>query len=144
AAERVVDICRKRGVDVSFLANQFSIQRSGCPTTVIGTTKPHHIDSAVRAVTEPIDDELLDEILATTAAVRSESWISVFAENNCCVQFCSAPTVSSASTTFPIRHPPPTRWCCASTTAASAVAICTRSTRVSQPAWRSGTNSPAR
>ena len=82
AASHVVDMCRQRGVDVAFLANQFSIQRSGCPTTVVGTTKPHHLDSAVRAVSEPIDDELLDEVLAATAAVRSESWISGLAENN--------------------------------------------------------------
>jgi L-galactose dehydrogenase len=82
AASRVVDMCRQRGVDVAFLANQFSIQRSGCATTVVGTTKPHHLDSAVRAVSEPIDDELLDEVLAATAAVRSESWISGLMENN--------------------------------------------------------------
>jgi L-galactose dehydrogenase len=38
-ARRIVEVCQRHGGDVSFLANQYSIQRSGCATTVIGTTK---------------------------------------------------------------------------------------------------------
>jgi len=82
AARRAREICAERGVDIAFLANQFSIQRSGCPTTVIGTTKPHHLESAVRAVSEPIDEELLAEVLAATAPVQAESWPSGLPENN--------------------------------------------------------------
>ncbi|SNT08827.1 aldo/keto reductase [Rhodococcoides kyotonense] len=82
AARAVSELCSSRGVDVSFLANQFSIQRSGCATTVIGTTKAKNLDAAVDAVTAPIDDELLADVLAITADVRSTSWISGLPENN--------------------------------------------------------------
>ncbi|KWX66123.1 aldo/keto reductase [Mycobacterium sp. NAZ190054] len=82
AAQRAAAICRRHGVDIGHLANQFAIQRSGCATTVIGTTKPLHLDSAVRAATEPIDEELLAEVLAATAAVHQESWRTGLAENN--------------------------------------------------------------
>jgi L-galactose dehydrogenase len=82
AARAAREICARRGVDISFLANQFAVQRSGCPTTVIGTTKAHHLDSAVRAVTEPIDEDLLAEVLAATAHVRGQSWPSGLKENN--------------------------------------------------------------
>ena len=82
ASRRANDICEQRGADIAFLANQFSIQRSGCPTTVIGTTKPHHLDSAVRAAAEPIDEDLLADVLAATADVHAESWPSGLPENN--------------------------------------------------------------
>ena len=82
AARRANEICVEHGADVAFLANQFAIQRSGCATTLIGTTKPHHLESAVRAASEPIDEDLLTEVLAATAHVQTESWVSGLEENN--------------------------------------------------------------
>lgn len=82
AARAVTALCAERGVDVSFLANQFSIQRSGCATTVIGTTKAKNLDAAVEAVSAPIDDELLSDVLAITDSVRTTSWSSGLAANN--------------------------------------------------------------
>ena len=35
-ARRIVVVCQRHGADVSFLANQYSIQRSSCATTLIG------------------------------------------------------------------------------------------------------------
>ena len=82
AARRAREICDRRGADIAFLANQFAIQRCGCATTVIGTTKSHHLAAAVRAVSEPIDEDLLAEVLAATASVHAESWPSGLPENN--------------------------------------------------------------
>ena len=66
AARRAGEICAARGADVAFLANQFSIQRSGAATTVIGTTKMRHLESAIAAESAPIDDDLLTEVLRAT------------------------------------------------------------------------------
>jgi aryl-alcohol dehydrogenase-like predicted oxidoreductase len=82
AAQRAVGVCERRGADVSFLANQYSIQRSGCATTLIGTTKQRHLDSAVAAADEPIDEELLVEVLAAVGSDRGLHWISGLAQNN--------------------------------------------------------------
>ncbi|WP_020673083.1 aldo/keto reductase [Amycolatopsis nigrescens] len=82
AASRVARYCGERGLDVAFLANQFAIQRSGCPTTVVGTTKTDHLESAVRAASTPLDEPLLAEVLALTADVRDRSWTSGLPENN--------------------------------------------------------------
>lgn len=82
AAARARSVAAEAGVDISFLANQFSLQRSECPTTVIGTTKIHHLDSAIRAATESIDQDVLDAVLAVTADVRNMSWQSGLPENN--------------------------------------------------------------
>lgn len=82
AADRGRRYCSERGVDIGFLANQFSIQRSNCPTTLIGTTSVEHLETAARAASEAIDDELLAEVLALTADVHTVSWMSGLPENN--------------------------------------------------------------
>ena len=74
AARRAVDACRDHGADISFLANQYSIQRSGCATTLIGTAKERHVDSAVRTAEEPIDEELLAAVLDAIGSVRGRHW----------------------------------------------------------------------
>jgi L-galactose dehydrogenase len=82
AARRAVEACMARGGDIAFLANQFSIQRSGAATTVVGTTKARHLDSAIAAEATPIDEDLLAAVLAETADVQALSWRSGLAENN--------------------------------------------------------------
>ena len=82
AGRRAVKVCQDRGADVSFLANQYSIQRSGCATTLIGTAKQRHLDSAVAAVDEPIDEDLLADVLTAIGPDRGRHWISGLAQNN--------------------------------------------------------------
>jgi L-galactose dehydrogenase len=82
AARRVVAVCEESGVDVSFLANQFAIQRSGCATTVVGTTNPRHLDTAIAAADTPIDEALLARALEAAAPVRDRCWTSGRPENN--------------------------------------------------------------
>ncbi|WP_327547883.1 aldo/keto reductase [Amycolatopsis sp.] len=82
AARRAAEVCARRGADIAFLANQFSIQRSGAATTVVGTTKARHLDAAVAAESAPIDEDLLAAVLAVTADVRDLSWSSGLPDNN--------------------------------------------------------------
>jgi aryl-alcohol dehydrogenase-like predicted oxidoreductase len=82
AARRAVEVCRDRGANVSFLANQYSIQRSDCATTLIGTAKQRHLDSAVAAVDQPIDEDLLAEVLGAIGPDRGRHWMSGLAQNN--------------------------------------------------------------
>ena len=82
AARRTVEVCQRHGADVSFLANQYSIQRSGCATTLIGTTKQQHLDSALAAADEPIDEDLLADVLAAAGADRGRHWMSGLPQNN--------------------------------------------------------------
>lgn len=81
AAIRAVAVAQRHGVDIGFLANQYAIQRSGCASTLVGTTRPEHVQAALRAVTEPIDESLLDEVLATVAEVRGTCWSVGLPEN---------------------------------------------------------------
>ena len=82
AARRAAEVCQRHGADVSFLANQYSIQRSGCATTFIGTAKQRHLDSAVAAAEEPIDEDLLADVLAAIGSDRGRHWTTGLPQNN--------------------------------------------------------------
>jgi L-galactose dehydrogenase len=44
SADRMATLCAHRGVDLSFVANQYSIQRSGCATTWSAPASPDTCD----------------------------------------------------------------------------------------------------
>lgn len=81
-ARRMSDLCEARGADIGFLANQFAIQRSGCATTIIGTTKRLNVRIAVNAVEAPIDEELLSQVLTLSGEVEAPGWQVGLPENN--------------------------------------------------------------
>ena len=70
------------GVDIAFVANQYSLQRSRCATTLIGTGKSRHLRSAVDALEEPLDEQLLAELLAMRPPVGERTWPSGLPENS--------------------------------------------------------------
>lgn len=76
AAERMAALCAARGADIAFVANQYSIQRSGCVTTLVGTSKPQHLRSAVAAGESPLDEQLLDDLLALRPPIATRTWPS--------------------------------------------------------------------
>lgn len=82
AAAKMVAHAASRGADIAFIANQYSIQRSGCATTLIGTGKISHLRSAVEAAEVAIDEQLLQELLALRPAAGERIWQSGLAENN--------------------------------------------------------------
>jgi L-galactose dehydrogenase len=82
AARRMVALAEERGADIAFLANQYAIQRTGTATTVVGAGKSRHLQSALRAASTPIDEELLAEILALRPAPGERQWHMGLEENN--------------------------------------------------------------
>jgi aryl-alcohol dehydrogenase-like predicted oxidoreductase len=82
AAQRMAALCASRAADLAFVANQYSIQRSNCTTTVIGTSKSQHLRSAVAAAETSLDEALLEELLALRPPVEAQTWTSGLPENN--------------------------------------------------------------
>ncbi|GMA21636.1 aldo/keto reductase [Arsenicicoccus piscis] len=76
AADRMRAVCAEAGVDIAFLANQYAIQRAGCPTTLVGTAKSAHLRSALEAADAPIDEDLLAAVLACRPDPAEASWPS--------------------------------------------------------------------
>jgi aryl-alcohol dehydrogenase-like predicted oxidoreductase len=69
-------------VDVAFLANQYAIQRSGCVTTVVGSSRIENVQGAVMAASAPINEELLSAVLELRPPAGSRSWTVGRPENN--------------------------------------------------------------
>lgn len=82
AARRIVAACDRLGADVSLLANQYAIQRSGCATTLVGTVRGTHLASAVRAAEEPLDEDLLASVLEAAGPATARHWTSGLPENS--------------------------------------------------------------
>ncbi len=82
AAARMRALCADRGVDIGFVANQYAIQASGCPTTLVGTRKAAHLRAAVEAVAAPLDLVLVNALLDLRPPVGSRQWISGLPQNN--------------------------------------------------------------
>lgn len=74
AARRMAEAAHARGENIAFLANQFAMQRVDCDTTVIGTNKVKHLEDAVDAATEPIDEDLLSEVLQHRLPASEHQW----------------------------------------------------------------------
>ena len=64
AAVAMARICAQHGEDISRVATQYAIQRVPSATTLVGTAKASHLEAAVAAATDPIDQDLLDQLLA--------------------------------------------------------------------------------
>jgi L-galactose dehydrogenase len=49
---------------------------------MIGTTKQQHIDSALAAAEEPIDEDLLADVVAAVGPDRGRHWMCGLPQNN--------------------------------------------------------------
>lgn len=82
AARKMRELADRHGVDISFVANQYSIWRSGAATTVVGTSKIKNLASAVDAAQTPLDEDLEAAFIALRPSIGARQWISGLPENN--------------------------------------------------------------
>lgn len=74
--------CADRGADIAKLAVQFSTANEQIPTTLVSTANPSNIANNAAWTEEPIDEQLLAEVLSILAPVRDRTWPSGRAEYN--------------------------------------------------------------
>ena len=82
AARAAAAHCAAKGVDIAKLALQFSISHPDISTTVAGSANPNNIRNWATWAAEPIDRELLEEVLAIFAPVKNLGHTEGLAENN--------------------------------------------------------------
>lgn len=82
AARTAAQLCADRGVDIAQLALQFSCEHPGLATTVAGSANPANIRKWAEWLEQPIDRELLAEVLAIFAPVKNSGHLEGLAENN--------------------------------------------------------------
>ncbi len=82
AARAAAAHCESKGVDIAKLALQFSIANPDITTTVSGSANPNNIRNWAKWAAEPLDRELLAEVLAIFAPVHNLGHAEGLPENN--------------------------------------------------------------
>ena len=82
AARSAAALCASRGSDIAKLALQFCLANEDITTTVAGSANPANIRSWARWAAEPVDDDLLREVLEIFAPVKNIGHLEGLPENN--------------------------------------------------------------
>lgn len=82
AARQAAALCTSRGNDIAKLALQFSVAHADLATTIAGSANPENIRRWAKWVTEPLDQELLADVLAIFQPVKNLGHQEGLPENN--------------------------------------------------------------
>lgn len=81
-AKQAAEHCSSKGVDLAQLAVQFSIANPDMTTCVTGSANPNRVSQWVDWAEQPIDEELLGEVLEILKPIHNWFYIEGRAENN--------------------------------------------------------------
>lgn len=79
---RAAKLAENRGSDIAKLAIQFSTSYSSIPTTLVSTANPNNIVRNAEWTDEPMDEELLDEVLDILRPIHNQTWVSGLPQYN--------------------------------------------------------------
>ncbi len=82
ACGRAAAYCREHGTDIAKLAIQFSVANPDLATTLVGTASPENLAKNIRWIEEPLDHDLLVEVLRILEPIHNMTWPSGRPENN--------------------------------------------------------------
>ena len=82
AARQAAAYCASKGVDIARLALQFSLANPDIATTIAGSANPENIRRWARWAEEPMDAELLKEVLGIFQPVKNIGHMEGLAKNN--------------------------------------------------------------
>lgn len=82
ACARVAEHCLRRGVDISKLALQFAAGEERLASCIVGSADPENIRRNCRWIEEPLDEELLAEVLGILEPVKDLCWYEGLPENS--------------------------------------------------------------
>lgn len=76
ACRRAAELCKSRGTDIAVLGMQFCYAQKRIPCTLTGTARKSELETNLRAMTEPMDAQLLAEVLKVLEPVKDRTWAS--------------------------------------------------------------------
>jgi aryl-alcohol dehydrogenase-like predicted oxidoreductase len=79
---RAADHCRARGVDIAQVALQFSIAHPDMATCITGSANPERVRAWARWAEQPLDQQLLQEVLDILRPIHDWFYIEGRPENN--------------------------------------------------------------
>ena len=71
---KAVEHCQARGADIVKLAVQFCAANPDIATTLVGTARPQNIRNNIAYVNEPMDEQLLAELLEILAPIHNHNF----------------------------------------------------------------------
>jgi len=74
--------CRRKGKSIEELAIQFAVANPDITTTLVGTADPNNIQRNIQALSEPMDKQLLVDVLEILKPVHNLTWPSGRPANN--------------------------------------------------------------
>ncbi len=80
-SRRAVAHCQALGADIVKLAVQFCVAHPGIATTLVGSANPENIRKNVRYIEEPIDFELMAQVLAILRPIHNHNFTRGRPEN---------------------------------------------------------------
>jgi L-galactose dehydrogenase len=81
-AKRAAEHCAKKGVDIAKLAVQYSIANRDMATCIVGSANPENVKKWAQWAAEPINPQLLQEVLAILRPIHNWCYIEGRPENN--------------------------------------------------------------
>jgi L-galactose dehydrogenase len=81
AGQKIVALCKARGVDASEVALKFCLDYPRAASTLVGLSSTAHVERNLKAMELTLDAELLREIAEAVAPVKDFVWPSGLAEN---------------------------------------------------------------
>ena len=66
--------CEKQGENLSKLAIQYAVSHKRIPTTLVSSASIKNIQNNIKWVNEPINEELLQEVLDILAPIHNQTW----------------------------------------------------------------------
>lgn len=82
AARKAAELCASRDVDIAKLALQFSCANPDITTTIAGSANPENIRKWAQWIEEPIDQELLADVLEIFRPVKNIGHMEGLPKNN--------------------------------------------------------------
>ena len=79
---KAAEHCTKKGSDISRLALQFSSGNEYISTILLGTANPDNVRRSVTWIEEPLDEELLGDVLEILKPIHNKVWTQGLPENN--------------------------------------------------------------
>ncbi len=82
AARKAAEHCAKKGTDIAKLALQFSCANPDITTTIAGSANPENIRNWAKWIAEPLDQQLLQEVLEIFRPVKNIGHTEGLPQNN--------------------------------------------------------------
>lgn len=82
AARQAAEFCAQHGVDIAQLAVQFSIEHPDIATTIAGSANPENIRKWAEWASQPLDHQLLKDVLKIFEPVKNIGHVEGLPQNN--------------------------------------------------------------